>query len=1496
MKYKVKRRIEGSVSVMMVIILLVTMVFSALIVDTSRINMARSMVSSAGDLAVNSALANYDTVLKDVYGLFAMSQAQTSEELNQEIREYFEKTLVSYGVTSEAEAGDYVSELMSGVSDLLSGTGSMEVSNFLDMEMASDFAVTKVAASGLDNPEILRKQIVDYMKYRAPMNFGLSFLDSVKAFTTINDQTKVVQAQVEAQESLQPVTQGCRTVIDSIRAYDSRVQAIDTGDQAVVGKDSSTDPTTVGIRQYHEQLDKYRQDWGENYENINRLTLIFLLKPPTVSDRYLCDMSIAANEHFIHDDTLEVDKSGITVEVELAETCEAAESQVVAQREKLSKEEEGSCLNLQQTYCNADFLPEGSINYYHTDYTVQKDAINAFIRYEAFLLNDADKVPITYSKAAEILEQLCILEKYQDNYVTLMERDITEQAAERDAKAEEMNYKLQEVEEAKNELSNAENAKKDVETKKSAWESAITVSNTAQTKIAAAEKDLNSYTGKKNTEKYRSLEAALEAAKTNYNEAKTAEENAKAAYDSAKAAEPSDEQIRNLHKVKSDKEAEYGALNDEYRALKDKVDNLEAQKNNHISKYKEVIDAYEMFANAYQWDQEWYVTYQEIARGVVNREATAIQTQALKIQENVKMLKEDLDLIEEKLNNLSDYVKEYDDMVEAWKGENDNYTKSNSTDTFSKQNEADIAATESQYNLDSLNELLSYVQSLKQIYDDFYKYITDSSHYKYGSKRVDTMSTYEQILSAIPVEVKDALPEIVTDDDAQRQLNTLYPEEHTPKLDIKKATFLIDGVLPIQFLKYLNENFPVEEQKITLDNQGEDPEQQYKDIKTQMKEEKGVDEEIPENEGDPYGYTFREHPIKNPDILPSHKQDLDGSNITNESNTTSMSITEDKDGNVNASNSLKEQNKGLNSALGDVGRVLETGLENVYIMDYIFENFSYNTMIQEMMVKDVGMENYSEVMRIAADKRLANYVGTARTLSNYSITGASNYLYGAEVEYILWGNVEPAKNVTFTKGSIYAIRFAFNSIFAFTNSEIRNMTRTVGLAVQAATAGFVPYQVVQVVLQLALAAAESAIDLDMMSKGLKVVVVKTKDTWSMSVSGAVGFMKSAAVGVLENTVETAIDNAISHVDEGINAVLDASAEELGGAIEGLTDTLNNAAQSKGQEIVDSIYTKLQSEIDNLLNDLQFTDYATLDGVMTKGEIEAQVDDLFETLKNKVEDMIAGYEGDPIADEILRSVRTGITGSGGVIEVLQRRIHSEIDKSYADTSGSLDVGSAICGAMTQIRCDIIGIMQDKLKVIEEEINSAAEKSIAKVTDDLKKYKEEYLDQLGEDLTEKAVTEVKDKVVGYLDDFTDTYLRDIEKPNLGSGGIEDMSSSSNVASMIKFGYKDYLMLMLFISMCVSDTVVLERISDLIQLNMQNATGQADQEGQLVFCHSQKDTFTMAEARTYVTVQGSVRVDMLFLDMDFFNRLLVEEGTDIQEQVSSVATIPYNGIAGY
>ena len=108
MKYKTLKKVRGSISVLMVIILLPMLTFSAVIVDLSRINMAKQMMSSAGDLTMNSALANYDTILKDVYGLFAMSQLEVddkgnlnTEALGTELNKYFAKTLSAYGVVEE---------------------------------------------------------------------------------------------------------------------------------------------------------------------------------------------------------------------------------------------------------------------------------------------------------------------------------------------------------------------------------------------------------------------------------------------------------------------------------------------------------------------------------------------------------------------------------------------------------------------------------------------------------------------------------------------------------------------------------------------------------------------------------------------------------------------------------------------------------------------------------------------------------------------------------------------------------------------------------------------------------------------------------------------------------------------------------------------------------------------------------------------------------------------------------------------------------------------------------------------------------------------------------------------------------------------------------------------------------------------------------------------------------------------------------------------------
>ena len=73
------RKTKGAVSIFLVIILVPVMTFSSLFVDASKVKLARGVASSAGDLALNTALTDYDTMLKDMYGLFAT--AQDTDEL-----------------------------------------------------------------------------------------------------------------------------------------------------------------------------------------------------------------------------------------------------------------------------------------------------------------------------------------------------------------------------------------------------------------------------------------------------------------------------------------------------------------------------------------------------------------------------------------------------------------------------------------------------------------------------------------------------------------------------------------------------------------------------------------------------------------------------------------------------------------------------------------------------------------------------------------------------------------------------------------------------------------------------------------------------------------------------------------------------------------------------------------------------------------------------------------------------------------------------------------------------------------------------------------------------------------------------------------------------------------------------------------------------------------------------------------------------------------------
>ena len=203
---------RGAVSIFLVIILVPMLVVSSLFVDASRVKLARGVAQSAGDLVLNTALTNYDTQLKDLYGLFATSQ--DTEELFERLEDYYRSSIISAGV-NEQDTEDIISNIMNSLGSVAK-TG--DVSDLLNMEII-DFGVEKNSELTLANASVIKKQVIDFMKYRAPINTGLSFITSLKSFTTLSKQTELVQRRQEYYETEEDLMTLAKKAWEKINEY-----------------------------------------------------------------------------------------------------------------------------------------------------------------------------------------------------------------------------------------------------------------------------------------------------------------------------------------------------------------------------------------------------------------------------------------------------------------------------------------------------------------------------------------------------------------------------------------------------------------------------------------------------------------------------------------------------------------------------------------------------------------------------------------------------------------------------------------------------------------------------------------------------------------------------------------------------------------------------------------------------------------------------------------------------------------------------------------------------------------------------------------------------------------------------------------------------------------------------------------------------------------------------------------------------------------------------
>lgn len=160
-------KVRGAVSVFLVLILVPCLLVSSVFVDLGRVQLSKSMAESAADLALNTLLTNYDGDLNEWYGLVA--SCQNIEEFYETSAQYFLRTIKSQGLSPEEVVllCDYYKDFTSDdtIYDLLKA----------DIETTTSTMITETTDANLANPTLMKDQIVEFMKYRGPIEITKGF-------------------------------------------------------------------------------------------------------------------------------------------------------------------------------------------------------------------------------------------------------------------------------------------------------------------------------------------------------------------------------------------------------------------------------------------------------------------------------------------------------------------------------------------------------------------------------------------------------------------------------------------------------------------------------------------------------------------------------------------------------------------------------------------------------------------------------------------------------------------------------------------------------------------------------------------------------------------------------------------------------------------------------------------------------------------------------------------------------------------------------------------------------------------------------------------------------------------------------------------------------------------------------------------------------------------------------------------------------------------------
>ncbi len=176
-------REHGVITVFVTLMMVPVVVITSLMVDAARIKLYSSQAIMAADSYGDAILSEYDNLLKELYGLFSVTQ---NEQGLEEIKKFSEYAGYSFDPTG----------------------GGKSLSGFMPYKNADvQLSYEPVSGASLSNNNVFQTQIGDFMKYRVIGQLAdmPDFFSSISSMKTIESDRRVSELYTDISENSQEI-------------------------------------------------------------------------------------------------------------------------------------------------------------------------------------------------------------------------------------------------------------------------------------------------------------------------------------------------------------------------------------------------------------------------------------------------------------------------------------------------------------------------------------------------------------------------------------------------------------------------------------------------------------------------------------------------------------------------------------------------------------------------------------------------------------------------------------------------------------------------------------------------------------------------------------------------------------------------------------------------------------------------------------------------------------------------------------------------------------------------------------------------------------------------------------------------------------------------------------------------------------------------------------------------------------------------------------------